>query len=570
MALQSFDPVTSANLLRQANFPRSGEPNDANLVAYAERTVQSWLKRGQNDSVTARALADFLYKAATKTYHCQPILRCLMIVLAALGNYTDAERALKTYLELADKGRIMSMKGSSFVDVDDVIATLRTATEGVFMLVRHVRDSDKAHRQADALKEWIGIAVAQFSASSASKEKEDDPDIVESISAGWTAYGSAYALAARHALNAKDRNEKAAIANAAFESARSYYSSCADTHYEHALLRAELFRDLDGAQEIARIALTLDAEHLGAAHILALALSARPDTLAEAKEVCQLAVRDAKDEESLRRRMSLPEKRLALQLRMTDIALTEAIDGVQAALEQVSDSLFASYNDLFTWDEDTVESQIHEASTSAISVPRTPEKKRNSIVPTAAPPTIQVTSRNSAYMNGNSSESDFEEDSEDDAPLPVSSDKLEKLPQELLSTATSLPAEMLSEIRRTPPRPRSLMSKRSLMIPRSLRRRLSDVSLSSRKSARSIARVPITAAAIIEKNKGGANRVLRNSLSVDDAELKTISMQCLRDIWLLVAGLFRRCGRWSESATAITEATQLGGAKEDTFAEVRI
>ncbi|KAK7207499.1 hypothetical protein BZA70DRAFT_16471 [Myxozyma melibiosi] len=574
MALQSFDPATSAQLLRQATFPRSGEPNDANLVSYAEKAVQSWLKRGQNDSVTARALADFLYRAAAKTYQCQPILRCLMTVLIALGNYTDAERALNTYLEFADKGRLMAVKGSSFVDVDDALMTLRTATEGVVMLCRHVRDADKARARADGLKDWIDVAVSQTGAAAtttdeSTKEKIEDPEISKVVATAWTAHGSAYALAARYALDAKTRTERAETANGSFESARAHFSGSPDTHYEHALLRGEFFQDLAGAIELSRIALALDSTHLGAAHVLALALSARNETLVEAREVCRTAVRDTAGEDSLRRRMTLPDKRLVLQVRMTEIALTEAVEGVQAALEQVSDGLFAVYNDLFTWDEDTVESQIHEASTSTISVPRTPEKKRNAIVPAAAPPTIQVTPRSSAYLDDESTESDSEADSEEDNEVtePVSNDKLERLPQEKLSTGTSIPAEILAEVRKSSPRPKSMMSKRSLIIPRSIRRRLSDVSISSRRSAKSVARVPVTAAAIIEKNRGGANRVLRNSLSVDDAELKTISMQCLRDIWLLVAGLFRRGGRWAESATAITEATQLGGAKEDTFAE---
>ncbi|KAK9317937.1 hypothetical protein V1522DRAFT_7821 [Lipomyces starkeyi] len=591
MPPQLFDPATATAVLKAAKFPRSGEPNDVDLVCYAETAVASWIRRGQHDRLHARALADFLYKAAAKTYHCQAILRCLLKVLTTLGNYTDAERALVTYLDLAEKGRVRAQKGSAFVDIDNAHTTVETAAEGLQMLVRYVRDAGKAKDNAEILRGWIVIAsAAEDSQTSLAGDKETSvPEALgqnkkKILSTAWTAVGSAYILVARSALNNSARDADAESARLAFDNALTFDENNIEALYEYSLLLAEFYHDLDGAEDLARRARQMDASHLGLAHVLALILSAREKHL-EAREVCRIAVQDTTGEQ--RRRMTLTEKRVVLQLRMTEIALIEMTEGAQAALEKVSDGLFAVYNELFTWDEDTVESQIHEASTSAISFPQPSEKEetRRDIVPAVPVPAIAVTAHDGQERGEAIVDDDDDDEFHRDAAAspfstssstsnssgrkPVSNTEkqiLDNIPQDLISNTSNIPAAILADMRITSPKSRNLLSKKSLILPQSIRRRLSDASLRSRMSSKS-SRQPITAASIIEKNKGGANRVLRNSLSADDTELKNISMQCLREVWLLVAGLFRRREKWNECAAAIGEATKLGGAKEDTFTE---
>ncbi|KAJ8103932.1 hypothetical protein POJ06DRAFT_279561 [Lipomyces tetrasporus] len=591
MPPQSFDPATATAVLKAAKFPRSGEPNDPELVSYAERTVASWMRRGQHDRLHARALADFLYKAAAKTYHCQAILRCLLKVLTALGNYTDAERALVTYLDLADKGRVRAQKGSAFVDIDNALTTVETAAEGLQMLVRYVRDAGKAKEMAEILRGWIVVAsAAGDSQTNVAADKETSiQEAVGSnkskvLSTSWTAVGSAYTLVARSALNNSARDADADSARLAFDMALTFDENSTETLYEYSLLLAEFYRDLDGAEDLVRKGREVDAGHLGLAHILALILSAK-EKHSEAREVCRSVVQDTTGEQ--RKRMTLVEKRVVLQLRMTEIGLIEMTEGVQAALENVSDGLFAVYNELFTWDEDTVESQIHEASTSAISFPQPREKNlekektRYDVVPAVSVPAIAVTDDNGQEGGEPIGDDDEDEFQRDVAPSPFSNPSstsnssgrkplsntekqiLDNIPQDLISNTSNIPTAILADMRISSQKSRSLLPKKSLILPRSIRRRLSDASIRSRMSSRQ----PITAASIIEKNKGGANRVLRNSLSVDDTQLKNISMQCLREVWLLVAGLFRRREKWNECAAAIAEATKLGGAKEDTFTE---
>ncbi|KAK9469660.1 hypothetical protein V1512DRAFT_200111 [Lipomyces arxii] len=584
-----FDPASAAEVLRTTTFPRSGEPNDPKLMSYIERTVMTWQLRGR-DRLQATSISEFLYKAVTKTYHSHVIFRCLMKVLPAVGNYVDAERALEVYLDLAEKGRIRSQKGSAFVDSDDAITTVETAADGVQLIVQYTRDAAKAKSKAEVLRGWIVIATASKDAEESSKAVYTVPDEASAriLNKAWTAVGSAYVLAARASLNNGERKTDANMAKESFETAISFYSNNAETHYEYSLLLAEFFRDLPAAEDSCRRSLQINPTHIGSAHVLALSLSAR-EKYDEAREVCLAVVNDTLGEQ--RRRVSLADKRAIVQVRMTEVALIEASAGVQSALEAVSDSLFNVYNDLFTWDDDTVESQIHEASTSAMAFPVSPEKsterikKRNDIVPAISVPDIA--------LNEGAQDEDFGDDQDDDdydalgdsqdfkvspspkspAPGPArrwttSAEKLilDKIPQDLVTNTANIPAAMLADLRLSSPRPRGLLSKKNLILPRSIRRRLSDASMKSKKSTKS-ALVPITAASIIEKNKGGANRVLRNSISVDDAELRAISMQCLREIWLVLAGLFRRSERWTECATAIAEATKLGVAREDTFSE---
>ncbi|KAK9481251.1 hypothetical protein V1514DRAFT_323354 [Lipomyces japonicus] len=606
--LQSFDSESAAAVLRAAHFPRSGEHNNQELVKYAERSVAAWRARGGHDRLQARSIADFLYKAAAKTYHSQRLLRCLMIVLAALGNYTDAARALDEYLDLAAKGRVRAQKGSAFVDIDDPITIVSAAAEGVRMLVRHVKDAGRAKATADVLRGWIVVASTAAKIESSEGKEGEVSEHKKILSIGWTAVGSAYRLAAQFSLDQDERDTSTSQAREALEFALSFDDQSSDSLFEFSFLLASLCNDLPSARSHVGKVLQLQSGNVTAAHLLALVLSGEHKYV-EARQVISDLKKNLAD--NPRRQLSLVEKRMVLQLKMTNIALIEALFGVNKALEIVSNELFGSYNDLFTWGDDTVESQIHEASTSAITPPQSEVlsekyKKRSEIVPTVAVPEIAVNDLGDPINDANDDD-DNDDDDDDNAIGETEEDEnvsvftrdtassfansgsttaaapaaaaaassngtsrshiSEKIPQDFITTSSTIPAAVLAEVRTTvSPKPRSLLSKRSLILPRAIRRRLSDASLRSKKSSRSSVQA-MSMNSLVEKHKGGANRVLRNSLSVDDSELKELSMSCLRDVWLLVAGLFRRSERYVEAAAAIVEATKLGGAREDTFAE---
>ncbi|KAK9464043.1 uncharacterized protein V1516DRAFT_95949 [Lipomyces oligophaga] len=633
MPRQSYDTATAAHILDNAVFPHSGQPNDPGLMTYISQVMISWQQRGKCDRLTARMLTEFLYKAAAKTYQSQMILRSLLSVLTVLGNYVDAERALDRYIELANQEHKMALKGAGASDSDDVLTIISTITAGLVMTVRCVRERKPALTRAQALVEWITIAQSELSNGVQTRKPEylgsvpTKEEIQRSLADAWAAVGSAYMFSAWSAVDCDMRTEYTEKSSSAFSKSLELYGDDGNVYYEYALLQAQMMRDVPRAEELARRALEIDKTHLGASHVLSLCLSAR-DANQEARSIIKEALELSTRASTSEKPVSLVDKRMILQLHMTDIALIEATSGVQAALENVSDGLFAVYNELFTWDEDTVESQIHEASTSAIPLPKSTdrEKKRSQVVPTVEPPAIELTTVAGVFggdhgdggASGDNSENDDDEDEDDEgimlianshsrtfasdavgygqstpgrlpparAPDKQQKSVLEKLPQEHLASGSNVSADILAEMRHISPRHKGL-SKGGVL--RSIRRRLSDASLRSRKSsvmtaqsmtaanssssgaswsaANSRAAAATAAVNIIEKNKNRGNRVLRNSTSVDDAELKAISMQCLRDVWLLVAGLFRKAERWTESGTAITEATQLGGAKEDTFAE---
>ncbi|KAK9454691.1 hypothetical protein V1511DRAFT_500719 [Dipodascopsis uninucleata] len=585
--LQSFDPATAANILRAARFPKAGEHNDPNLIAYAESSVAAWTKRGGSDRVQARALADFLFKASAKTYHSQQILRCLMRVLAGLGNYVDATRALESYLDIAAKGRVRAEKGSVFVDIDNELVIVEVTSEGIMMIIKRLKDHEKAAKLSATLKEWISIsesktgsvslvAVNELQNGRSSNGHTNGFSVTENskdaiLSNGWSAIGATYMFVAQGALNRRKRDQAITASQEAFEKAVTLNESNIEALYMFSILSGFLMKDVDLALSIAERALALGSNHLGVSHVLALLLSTRQE-YEKAMSVCEKAVYGLLGDS--RRRLSLEEKRMVIQLRLSEVALVEAMDGVEAALNIVSESVFNAYNDLFTWDEDTVESQIHEASTSAIAFPKSAnnstndlekisdsEKKRSAVAPIAQAPIITTLSNESNLSMADSSNLVTPSNEQASSKIVV-----DKISQDLIAPSNLSP-EILSSLDTgaKSPGPRSLLSKKSLIFPKSLRRRLSDASTMSRRSTTS--KQFVTAASIIERNKGGANRVLRNSMSTDDAELKEVSMMCLREIWLNLAGLFRRYDKWSESATSIGEATRMGGAKEDTFTE---
>ncbi|KAK9470742.1 uncharacterized protein V1510DRAFT_422034 [Dipodascopsis tothii] len=210
-----------------------------------------------------------------------------------------------------------------------------------------------------------------------------------------------------------------------------------------------------------------------------------------------------------------------LEIKKTEMALLEAVGGPQRALDSVSE-VFALYSELFTSDDDTVESQIYEASMTTLSVQMNMRRRARE------PPRTPVDEND-----------DDEPFADDDEPAPERPHLLAPGPALIKDNA-------------------SVRSRRSF-IP-SIRRKKSALSVRT-KPAGSLAE------SIIERNRNGGQRLLRNSLQLDNNALRSVSRRCLRLIWLLVAGLFRRSELYAECASAVGEAEKMGGPGEDVYTE---
>jgi len=140
--LRRVETSYESELLRNAHFPKATESNKP-VEDWVEEVVGNWhilcgsnwseadLGDGGRNSV-GRNVLEILYRAATKTFHSTLILRRLFQLHKALADFELAYKALDTYVELMDSGRARAAKSHEVAlgqDSDEVF--LQTICEGI-------------------------------------------------------------------------------------------------------------------------------------------------------------------------------------------------------------------------------------------------------------------------------------------------------------------------------------------------------------------------------------------------------------------------------------------------------
>ncbi|OQV05197.1 Tetratricopeptide repeat-containing protein isoform 1 [Cladophialophora immunda] len=155
-------------LLRNVQFPKATESNAA-IEAWVEEFIRNWqilcgpnwsesdLGEGGRNSC-GRNVLDMLYRAATKSFHSTLILRRLFQVHKALTDFGLAYKALDTYIELMDRARAGAAKSETPAtgsDSDEVF--MRTIAEGIEGLCSFGRylEAEKAYELCDKLQDLL-------------------------------------------------------------------------------------------------------------------------------------------------------------------------------------------------------------------------------------------------------------------------------------------------------------------------------------------------------------------------------------------------------------------------------
>ncbi|KEF60562.1 uncharacterized protein A1O9_02123 [Exophiala aquamarina CBS 119918] len=143
--LRRVETSYESELLRNAHFPKAIESNKP-VEDWVEEVVGNWLilcgsnwtesdlGDGGRNSV-GRNVLEILYRAATKTFHSTLILRRLFQLHKALADFDLAYKALDTYVELMDSGRARAAKSNEAAmgqDSDELfLQTISEAIEGL-------------------------------------------------------------------------------------------------------------------------------------------------------------------------------------------------------------------------------------------------------------------------------------------------------------------------------------------------------------------------------------------------------------------------------------------------------
>lgn len=344
--LKTVENVYEEYLLRGLNFPRAIEYHEA-IGEWVDLVVENWRVAGGSGDEASPAV-EILYRAATKTFHSPRILRHLFTTLTATGNFPDAVRALDTYIDLVQRAKDRIAKGHVEKDFDDDKTILETAAEGIRVLCGLVDDGRKGMELAEKIEKWI------------EQWRVRSEDVLAVVFRG---IGIANATWARRTIDGETRPDIQNAAIRAFEKGLSYDPFDIDALYGLALVQVEV-GDVDSAMENTKRGLMIlkyvaDEESEEAwdgkgdhkrrevplLHLLALIMSATEE-FDGARQACADVFEILGEDMAVFRGMGIGEKECVLEVRMTQIAIEEALDGAEVAVK-MTDHLLDIYGRLF-------------------------------------------------------------------------------------------------------------------------------------------------------------------------------------------------------------------------------
>lgn len=164
--LRRVEAMYESELLRVTRFPRATE-NSVEIEKWVETVIQNWhilcgpgwyedeLGDGGRNAV-GRNVLDILYRAAMKTFHSTVILRLMFQVHMALTEFDLAYRALATYIELVERQQARADKVNEPLQ-ESPETILRTIAEGVEGLCSFggKNEAERTLRLTTKLEEWL-------------------------------------------------------------------------------------------------------------------------------------------------------------------------------------------------------------------------------------------------------------------------------------------------------------------------------------------------------------------------------------------------------------------------------
>ncbi|OAQ70087.1 filamentation protein [Pochonia chlamydosporia 170] len=351
----------------------------------------------------SRNVLETLYSAATRTYHSTSILRSLFSVHLALAEFDLAFKAFDSYLDIVKKGKARVDKtGHEEASLDDDGTVLETIAQAVMALCRYGHQSagEKARQLGAELEDWLSRLPHTKSTENGVAPHDQEPRMElrtlvapNIIALSWQAIGLSHAHWSRITHEAASRTEiQSKAIRCIRKSLAAEFGRSKDirSFFSLALLLAER-RELTAAIELVRSALLCNKGQeeryslyhgpywqertlIPVWHLLALLLSARQDYTMAAR-ACEGALEQFGDSTILFGKteahcrsdhlkdvevngnselhppglvddMEDSEKESILEVKMTQLALVELVEGPDAAVN-ASYELLSLFSRLF-------------------------------------------------------------------------------------------------------------------------------------------------------------------------------------------------------------------------------
>ncbi|KAJ5223584.1 Tetratricopeptide-like helical [Penicillium chermesinum] len=398
--IRLVESICESNLLREVKFPTANAGNSP-VEAWVEQVIGNWqilcgpywhdqdLGEGGQNAV-GRNVLDILYRAATKTYHSHLILRRLFHVHAALSEFDLAIKALDSYIEIVTSAKERAAKSANYGELESDDTLLQTLSEGVTLLscLGSFEEAEKAKDMTDMMQTYIDQKAStkldtenlalNYNANS-NAPSEISPSVLaqayRAIGVGlanWATYTPLNEARDEIRAEAIDYLERSVAPELGNE---SNFSSL----YALSLTLAQN-RDLDAAMDCVKSALSShdpssasddlskERDLVSLWHLLALLLSAKQE-FDIAERSCEAAFEQFPSEifpkssrerrasrqshngpATLKRtilgRLQNREKERILEIRMTQLAFVEVLEGPEAAVNK-TEQLLSLFGILF-------------------------------------------------------------------------------------------------------------------------------------------------------------------------------------------------------------------------------
>jgi tetratricopeptide (TPR) repeat protein len=393
--LKRVETIYQGLLYSETRFPKADEQR-AEVEDFVSRMMQNWeilngrgwkeqdLGAGGRESL-CRGMLDSLYGAAAKTYHSTAIVRHLFTVHLAVAEFDLAFMAFDSWLELVKKGKARVQKtGHQEPALDTDAMVLETISACITALCRFGsrEAAEKAHKLAEELEDLVE-KVEGRDPDTANPRDEVPPS---ALAVAWQSIGLAQAQWARMTYESESRatvQEKAIQCLRKSLSPRYGRTTDARSVFALGVLFAEQ-RKLSASIELVKTALLggkpishsqelrlgvywRERSSIPLWHLLALMLSARQEYVMAAR-ACEGAIEQFKDPyvlfgsrhlnggyrsehlkdagirdgaagDGIVDEMDDYEKESILQIKMTQLAILEVIEGPAVAVNASTELL---------------------------------------------------------------------------------------------------------------------------------------------------------------------------------------------------------------------------------------
>jgi tetratricopeptide (TPR) repeat protein len=409
--LKRVESTYESLLIQETQFPKASQTN-LEVEQWVEQAMKNWriisgfgwtdaeLGQGGKEGVS-RTMLDILYRAATKTFHSTAVLRELFHVHSSLGEFDLAMYAFDSYVDIIGKGKARAQKTGHHQDgIDDDDTAVLTGVEAVRVLCRYgdLSQAEKAVAVGKNLERWLGEGRPQSSEQTTGEQaaalhQQTTAQLKAStLAAAYRAIGISQAQLARLTYDTDARPTLQAGALKQLRRAEAQEPDNIETCYALSSLLAET-RDVNSAIVSIRRILAAkpddrsDGQDDGVKdytrqrkliplwHLLALCLSAK-DQHDAAYKMCEAALEQFGDRTvlfgkaaslggNLEKRSDAPrsssglvdqmdsfEKEAIVQIKMTELTLTELTEGPSTAVD-MTDELLGLYARLFGKPEET-------------------------------------------------------------------------------------------------------------------------------------------------------------------------------------------------------------------------